>query len=156
MNERKIARILTKKKLTLAVAESCTGGLVSDALTNIPGSSRYFLLGVVAYANEAKIKLLNVAPETIRKHGSVSKETALELALNVKHLAGANIGLGITGIAGPGGGAPSKPVGTVFIAVNIGHHIYFKKFKFPTGGGRLKVKKLAKDAALKLLEICLP
>lgn len=153
MTEKTLARILARKKLTIAVAESCTGGLISHSLTNIPGSSAYFLLGVVAYANEAKQKLLNVSAETIRKHGAVSKETALELAVNVKHLAGANIGLGITGIAGPGGGEPSKPVGTVFIAASIGHNMYFKKFVF--SGNRLKIKDLAKDAALKLLLTCL-
>jgi len=153
MMEKILARILTKKKLTIAVAESCTGGLISHSLTNIPGSSKYFLLGITAYANETKTRLLNVDPETIRKHGAVSKETALELAANVKHLASANIGLGVTGIAGPGGGEPFKPVGTVFVAASIGHNIYFKKFVF--SGNRLKIKNLAKDAALKLLLTCL-
>lgn len=153
MLEITIAKILTKRKLTLAVVESCTGGFISHCLTNIPGSSKYFHLGVVAYSNETKIKLLSVSAETIKKYGAVSKETALELAKNIKHLVQTNIGLSLTGIAGPGGGTTLKPVGTIFIAVSIGHHDYFKKFKFK--GTRLTIKKLAKDAALKLLQQCL-
>ncbi|HQP91268.1 MAG TPA: CinA family protein [Candidatus Omnitrophota bacterium] len=153
MIERTIAQIITKKKLTVSVAESCTGGLVSHSLTNIPGSSKYFMLGIVAYSNESKQKLVGVSEETLRKHGAVSKETALELARNIKHIAGTNIGIGITGIAGPSGGTPTKPVGTVFISVSIGHHDFFKKFQF--SGKREIVKKKTKDAALNLLNECL-
>ncbi len=148
-----VAQALLQKNLTIAIAESCTGGLVSSSLTDTPGSSKYFILGIIAYANKAKIKILNVSEETIVKHGAVSKETALELANNVRHLAKTNIGLGITGIAGPGGGEHLKPVGTVFIAVAIGHRLYFKKFIFK--GNRLKIKKSAAQAALKLLHECL-
>ncbi len=153
MIENSVARILTKKRLTLALAESCTGGLVADSLTNIPGSSKYFTLGIIAYANEAKIQLLNIPAEVLKQHGAVSKETALLLAKNVKQLGHTDVGLGITGIAGPGGASPSKPVGIVFIAVSIDHHNYFKKFNF--SGNRLKIKHLAKDAALQLLLECL-
>ncbi|HAJ56956.1 MAG TPA: competence protein ComA [Candidatus Omnitrophica bacterium] len=153
MIEKTISDILTKKKLTLSVAESCTGGLLSHSLTNIPGSSKYFICGVVAYSNETKIKVLNVAHDTLKEHGAVSKETALALANNIRHITGTNIGIGITGIAGPGGGSALKPVGTVFIAVAIGHHMYFKKFRF--SGNRLKIKSQAKDAALNLLKECL-
>jgi PncC family amidohydrolase len=153
MLEKSIAEILIQKKLTLAVAESCTGGLISDSLTNIPGSSQYFMLGVIAYSNEAKIDILNVSPETIHSRGAVSKEVALELATNVKHLGKANIGLSVTGIAGPGGATPLKPVGTVFISVSIGHNHYFKKFMF--SGNRQRIKNQSKDAALKLLLECL-
>lgn len=153
MIEKTVARILTQKKLTLALAESCTGGLVADSLTNIPGSSKYFTLGIVAYSNKAKIRLLNIPGEVLRQHGAVSKETALLLAQNVKRLGQADVGLGITGIAGPGGATYLKPVGIVFIAVSLGHHNYFKKFNF--SGTRLKIKRLAKDAALALLIECL-
>lgn len=153
MIEKIVARVLTQKKLTLALAESCTGGLVADSLTNIPGSSKYFALGIVAYSNKAKIKLLNIPGEVLRQHGAVSKETALLLAQNVKRLGQADIGLGITGIAGPSGATSLKPVGIVFIAVSLGHHNYFKKFNF--SGTRLKIKRLAKDAALALLIECL-
>lgn len=147
-----IAEALTEKKLTIAVAESCTGGLISSSLTNIPGSSKYFMFGIVAYSNDVKIRILHVLEETILKHGAVSKETALEMANNVRHLAKTNIGLGITGIAGPSGGEPLKPVGTVFISVAVGHRLYFKKFIFK--GGRLKIRKAATEAALKILFEC--
>jgi nicotinamide-nucleotide amidase len=153
MIEKSIARILTKRRLTLAVAESCTGGLISHALTNIPGSSRYFLCGVVAYSDEAKIKILNVPSEIIKEHGAVSKETALALAICIKHLACANIGIGVTGIAGPSGGTSLKPVGTVFISISISRHLYFKKFKF--SGSRFQIKEQAKNAGLALLKTCL-
>ena len=151
--EKTISEILRKKGLTLAVAESCTGGLISSSLTDIPGSSQYFLCGIVAYANKTKSDLLNVPAELIKMHGAVSQEVALALAQNVKHLAKTNIGLGITGIAGPQGGTPLKPVGTVFIAVSIAHHHYFKKYHF--AGNRSSIKKQAKDAALQLLKECL-
>jgi nicotinamide-nucleotide amidase len=153
MIERTIVRILGKKKLTVAIAESCTGGLISHALTNVPGSSRVFLCGVVAYANAAKSKILGVKHETLELHGAVSQETALELAQNIRRLAASDIGLGITGIAGPDGGSLAKPVGTVFIAVSIGPRTYFKKFNF--SGTRLKIKTSAKEAALHLLQECL-
>ena len=153
MIEKTIAKILTKRKLTLAVAESCTGGLISHSLTNIPGSSKYFLLGVTAYANTAKTQILGVKSQTLKDHGAVSKETAMELSTNVRRLAQSNIGLAVTGIAGPGGALPSKPVGIVFISVCIGHHMYFKKYKF--SGNRLRIKTLAKNAALELLKECL-
>lgn len=153
MIEKAITRMLQKKRLTLAIAESCTGGLISHALTNIPGSSQVFLCGVVAYADTAKSRFLGVKPETLELHGAVSKETALEMAQNIRRLASSHIGLGITGIAGPGGGSAAKPVGTVFIAVRIGPHAYFKKFSF--SGTRLKIKTLAKEAALHLLKECL-
>jgi PncC family amidohydrolase len=151
--ERRVARILTKRGLTVAVAESCTGGLVAHSLTNIPGSSAYFLCGVVAYANAAKIKFCGVKPKTIKAHGAVSQETALELACNIKRLCRSSIGLGITGIAGPGGGSHLKPVGTVFIAVALGPRSFFKKYIFK--GSRLEVKIQTKNAALKLILQCL-
>lgn len=151
--EKIIAGILTKKKLTLSVAESCTGGLLSHSLTNIPGSSRYFICGIVAYSNKAKNKILQVPDKTLKEHGAVSKETALALADNIRRIAGTNIGIGITGIAGPGGGSAAKPVGTVFIAIAIGHHVYFKKFSL--SGNRTRIKALAKNAALNMLKECL-
>ena len=153
MIEKVIAKLLTAKKLTLAVAESCTGGLIADSLTNIPGSSKYFLLGIVAYSNNTKTRCLGIKKETIEKYGAVSKETALELAGNIKHAASSSIGLGVTGIAGPTGGTALKPIGTVFVAVSIGHHLYFKKFNF--SGTRLTIKTQAKNAALSLLRECL-
>jgi PncC family amidohydrolase len=151
--ERKVARILIKRKMTIALAESCTGGLVAHSLTNVPGSSTYFICGVVAYANSAKSNVCGVKPETIHKHGAVSQETALELAKNIRLISRAHVGLALTGIAGPGGGSSAKPVGTVFIACSTGHRAFFKKYLFK--GNRLRIKTQAKNAALKFLLQCL-
>ena len=153
MSEKDVARAFMRRKKTLAIAESCTGGLIADALTDLPGSSRFFVLGVIAYANDAKQRVLGVRSSTIKDHGAVSKETALEMACGVRRLGRSHVGIGVTGIAGPGGGTRLKPVGTVFISVCAGSRVYFKKFRFR--GGRLTVKKQAKTAALRLLKECL-
>lgn len=116
--EAQIGQTLTARKLTLAAAESCTGGLVCHRLTNVPGSSVYFLGGVVAYAYEAKEQLLGVHHATLYDHGAVSKETAIEMARGARRLFGADIAVSVTGIAGPGGGLPNKPVGLTWIALS--------------------------------------
>jgi nicotinamide-nucleotide amidase len=113
--EQVVASLLFKMKLTIAVAESCTGGLISHKLTQISGSSEYFNRGIVAYSNEAKIEILNVPRMTIEKYGAVSRETALAMAFGVRKISGTEIGLSVTGIAGPGGGTAEKPVGLVYI-----------------------------------------
>lgn len=115
--EETVGRLLRERGLTLAVAESCTGGLVGHRITEVPGSSEYFLLGVVTYSNEAKERILGVRPETLRSAGAVSTQTAEEMAAGVRKLSGADLGLATTGIAGPGGGTPEKPVGTVCVAL---------------------------------------
>src|SRR5690606_5551128 len=115
--EEVVIRLLTEHGLTLAVAESCTGGLIGHRLTDVPGSSAAFLLGVVAYANEAKVRLLGVREETLRQHGAVSTATAEEMAAGARGAAGSSLGLATTGIAGPSGGTPEKPVGTVCVAL---------------------------------------
>jgi nicotinamide-nucleotide amidase len=111
-----VADLFIQRKLTLATAESCTGGLISHKLTNIPGSSNFFNRGIVAYSNEAKVELLGVPAELIQQHGAVSRQVAEAMAKGVRAKAGTDIGLAVTGIAGPGGGTPEKPVGLVFIA----------------------------------------
>ena len=116
--EAQVGRLLTAKNLTLGLAESCTGGLVGHRLTEVPGSSSYFLGGIVAYAYEAKERLLGVRHATIYDHGAVSAETALEMARGARRALGADIGLSVTGIAGPTGGTPDKPVGLVYIALS--------------------------------------
>jgi nicotinamide-nucleotide amidase len=113
-----VGKILKEKQLTLAVAESCTGGLLGGEITSTEGSSVYFKGGVIVYSNDSKINLLKVNPETIEKFGAVSKETALELAENVRKIFATDYGLSITGIAGPGGATPDKPVGTVWIGIS--------------------------------------
>jgi nicotinamide-nucleotide amidase len=115
--EETVGRLLADRGLTLAVAESCTGGRIGDRVTDVAGSSAYFLLGVAAYSNEAKTGVLGVRPETLAEHGAVSPETAREMAECVRRLAGADLGLSTTGIAGPGGGSDEKPVGTVCVGL---------------------------------------
>jgi nicotinamide-nucleotide amidase len=115
--EETVGRLLRERGLTLAVAESCTGGRIGDRVTDVPGSSEYFLLGVATYANEAKVRVLGVSESTIAEHGAVSTRTAEEMAAGVRKLAGADLGIATTGIAGPGGGTPDKPVGTLCIGL---------------------------------------
>lgn len=108
---------LTAKQMTVAVCESCTGGLISKRITNVPGASRVFGYGLCTYANEAKIKLLGVKRETLEKYGAVSENTALEMAEGMIALSGADLAVSTTGIAGPGGGSEEKPVGLVYIGI---------------------------------------
>jgi len=113
-----VGALLTKRGWTLATAESCTGGLIGHHLTNVPGSSTYFVGGVVAYANRVKEEILGVPRELLLTHGAVSGEVALAMAQGVQRLLDTDIGLAVTGIAGPSGGTPEKPVGTIFIAIS--------------------------------------
>ncbi|HLL45773.1 MAG TPA: competence/damage-inducible protein A [Longimicrobiaceae bacterium] len=115
--EETVGRLLRERGLTLALAESCTGGLIGHRITEVPGSSEYFLVGVVSYSNDAKERLLGVRPETLRDFGAVSTQAAEEMAAGVRRLSGADLGLSTTGIAGPGGGSPDKPVGTVCVGL---------------------------------------
>ncbi len=112
-----VGKLLRLNKKTLAVAESCTGGLLGDRITDVPGSSDYFLQGVVAYSNEAKIDLLGVSKALVEKHGAVSSKVAEAMAQGIRDKARSSLGLAITGIAGPSGGAPEKPVGLVYVAL---------------------------------------
>ncbi len=144
-----IGRILKKRGLTLAVAESCTGGLLSNTLTNIPGSSDYFIGGVVAYSNDVKRSVLGVRAKTLRMFGAVSRQTAEEMAAGVKKRLKSDVSISITGIAGPGGGSRLKPVGTVFVAVSSGKEVMVRKFSFK--GTRLSIKKKSSLGALSML-----
>ena len=113
-----VGQMLAERKLKLATAESCTGGLVGHRLTNVPGSSGYFEGGIIAYSYEAKERLLGVHHDTLYERGAVSAETALEMARGARKTLGTDIGIAVTGIAGPGGGLPGKPVGLVYIALS--------------------------------------
>jgi nicotinamide-nucleotide amidase len=144
-----IRKSLTTKNKTLAIAESCTGGLVSHKLTNVSGSSQYFLLGITAYSNQAKIKVLKVPSSVLKRFGAVSKNTALLMAKGVQKLANSDYALSITGIAGPTGGTKTKPVGTVFIAYVSKRKTICKKFHFH--GTRLSIKNQSAEAALDIL-----
>ncbi len=108
---------MLKRCQTLALAESCTGGLISQRVTRIAGSSNYYLGGAVTYSNEAKIKFLGVRPETLQNHGAVSEPTALEMSRGIRERTGATVALSVTGIAGPTGGSKEKPVGTVWMSI---------------------------------------
>ena len=125
-----VGSLLLKRKWSLAVAESCTGGLICHRLTNISGSSRYFKQGFVTYSNQAKIELLNVSESVIRKYGAVSEKTAIAMAESVIRLSGADAGLSVTGIAGPSGGSKDKPVGLVYIGYADRNHHTVEKFIF--------------------------
>lgn len=123
---------------TMCCAESCTGGLIGAAMTDMAGSSEYFLGSAVTYSNEAKMKLLGVREQTLADHGAVSEETASEMALGAAALFGANYSVAVTGIAGPGGETPTKPVGLVYIAVSDGSRVVVTKNNFE--GGRQQVR----------------
>lgn len=125
-----VGNLLKEQSKTISVAESCTGGMLGSAFTDVPGSSEYFISGVVAYSNNAKIKVLGVNPETIEKYGAVSRETATEMAGNVRNLFSTDFGISITGIAGPTGGTTEKPVGTVWIALADAQSVDAEKFQF--------------------------
>ena len=143
------AEKLRKNGLRLAVAESCTGGLVGHRLTNIPGSSTYYMGSVTAYAYEAKVRLLGVKWESLEKYGAVSKQVALEMALGVRRTFAADIGLSVTGIAGPGGGTPTKPVGYTWLGINSCSKEECRQFTWDQD--RLGNKILSAEAALQLL-----
>ncbi|HEX6626080.1 MAG TPA: competence/damage-inducible protein A [Pyrinomonadaceae bacterium] len=134
---------------TLATAESCTGGLVAERLTEIPGSSHYFMEGVVTYSNESKTRLLGVPAELIEAHGAVSAEVAEAMAEGVKRRAGVDFGLSVTGIAGPGGGTETKPVGLVYIALADDAHTEHRRLMLP--GDRHLIRWRSSQAALDLL-----
>ena len=126
----KIVSLLRKKRLKISFAESCTGGLLSGAITSISGSSRIFTLGLVVYSNPAKINILKVPKKLIMKHGSVSYETCLSMVKNLSKTSKTNISVSITGVAGPKGGTKQKPVGLVYIGIKKGNKALVKKFLF--------------------------
>jgi PncC family amidohydrolase len=147
--EDQIGSLLRASGLKLATAESCTGGLIGHRLTNIPGSSDYYLGGVIAYANEIKSALLGVSWNTLNQFGAVSRETVLEMASGARRVLQADLAVSVSGIAGPGGGLPGKPVGTTWIGLCAGDGAWARGFCFPAG--REKNKSFAADAALQLV-----
>ena len=147
--EIQVGRLLRERGLSLALAESCTGGLLASRITDVPGSSAYFLGGIVAYAYEAKADLLGVAWDTLNTRGAVSRETVLEMAQGVRSRMKADLGLSVSGIAGPDGGTPEKPVGTTWIGLAAEEGAWAKIFQF--AGDREGNKMSAAEAALSLL-----
>jgi len=146
----RVGGLLVERGWTLGVAESCTGGRIGHCITNVPGSSEFFVGGVVAYANEVKRDVLGVPQDLLARHGAVSREAALAMANGVRELLGTDIGIAATGIAGPAGGTPAKPVGTTFVAVSspLGHQVRHHLWSSDRGGN----KRRSAEAALKLLE----
>jgi nicotinamide-nucleotide amidase len=147
--EQVVGDLLKLNHYTLATAESCTGGLLAGRITEVPGSSEYFLEGVVSYSNEAKIKILRVPKKLIEEHGAVSEQVATAMAMGIRKLANSTFGIGITGIAGPSGGSAEKPVGLVYIALADDTQTSARKLIFP--GDRQFVRMLSVNAALDML-----
>ena len=148
-----VGKLLLEGQSSLAVAESCTGGALASAITDVPGSSHYFERGVVAYSNLSKMELLGVQKETLEEFGAVSEETAKEMAEGIRKAAGTTYGLSVTGIAGPAGGTKEKPVGTVYIGLATPKATEVQHFCFPRD--RMEFKRLVTETALDLLRTCL-
>lgn len=146
----RIIALFTKKNLKIAVAESCTGGYISHMITNISGASNVFERGIVCYSNQAKIDLVKVEQKTIEVYGAVSEEVVKQLASNIKKFSDVNIGIAVSGIAGPTGGTPEKPVGTVYIGFSTDEEIVVKKFNLKST--RIEFKKMVLEKILDFLE----
>ena len=146
----KIVKLLTKKKLTVSFAESCTGGLLASSITSVSGSSKVFNMGLVTYSNNAKVKLLKVPKKTITKYGAVSYETCLSMVKNLSKISKSNISISITGVAGPNGGTKEKPVGLVYIGLKKGSKIIVKKNLFKSKK-RISIQKATAKQALKMI-----
>ncbi|MDC3139313.1 nicotinamide-nucleotide amidohydrolase family protein [Candidatus Pelagibacter sp.] len=146
----KIVKLLSKKKLTVSFAESCTGGLLASSITSVSGSSKVFSMGLVTYSNKAKTKLLKVTKKTIGKYGAVSYETCLAMVKNLSKISKSNISISITGIAGPNGGTKEKPVGLVYIGLKKGSKTIIKKNLFKNKK-RISIQKTTVTQALKMI-----
>jgi PncC family amidohydrolase len=144
--EEEVGELLLRLNMTIAIAESCTGGLICHRLTNISGSSDYLERGLVTYSNRSKIELLGVSAQVIEAHGAVSDACVRAMATGIKGLAGTDLGLAVSGIAGPTGGTPEKPVGTVYVALARNNDVKIWKHSF--SGDRAEIKEKASEAAL--------
>ncbi|MDE7352375.1 MAG: competence/damage-inducible protein A [Acetatifactor sp.] len=151
--EKAVADLLQANHLTVTCAESCTGGMLSARLVNVPGVSQVYKAGLVTYSNKAKRKILNVKKSTLHKHGAVSSKTAEEMAKGAAQFAKADVAVAVTGIAGPDGGTEEKPVGLVYIACSVKGEVTVKKYRF--SGNRGKIRESAAAAALTLLRSCI-
>jgi len=147
---KKIVNLLKRKKLKISFAESCTGGLLSNSITSVSGSSKVFTLGMVTYSNQSKIKVLKVPKNIIRKYGSVSEQVCLAMVKNVSKIGKTNMSVAITGIAGPSGGMKIKPVGLVYVGIKKGNRIEVKKYLFKNKG-RSYIQKGAVNKSLGLI-----
>jgi PncC family amidohydrolase len=145
-----VGRLLLQHHLTLATAESCTGGLIGHRLTNVPGSSEYFLGGIIAYANAIKERVLGVSQQTLETYGAVSAETAIEMARGARRLLHTDVAISVTGIAGPGGGTADKPIGLTYIALAAAHDERVERFVWDQD--REGNKWESSEAALRMIQ----
>ncbi len=150
MNCKKIVGLLKRKKLKISIAESCTGGMLSNTITSVSGSSKIFTLGLVAYSNQSKIKVLKVPKNIIRKYGSVSEPVCLAMVKNLSKISKTNISVSITGIAGPSGGTKIKPMGLVYVGIKKGNRTEVKKYLFKNKG-RSYIQRAAVNKSLGLI-----
>ena len=146
----KIVKLLSKKRIKISFAESCTGGLLSSSITSISGSSKIFNFGLVTYSNKSKMSILKVPKEIIKKFGAVSYETCLYMVKNLNKISKSNISLSITGVAGPKGGTKQKPVGLVFIGIKKGNKTLIRKFLFKNKR-RISIQRASVNKALNLI-----
>ena len=146
----KVFKLLSKKRLKISFAESCTGGLLSSSITSISGSSKVFTVGLITYSNQAKINILKVPRKTIMKHGAVSHDTCLSMVKNLNKISKTNISLSITGVAGPKGGTKKKPVGLVYIGIKKGDKNIIKKFIF-NNKKRNSIQRSSVNQAFKMI-----
>ena len=149
---KKLTALLKKKKLKVAAAESCTGGLICYNLTKIPGSSKYFMMGVVSYSNKSKIDLLKVRQKTLTKYGAVSAETCKEMCKNLLKISKTNIAISVTGIAGPDGGTKKKPIGLVYIGICSKKKLEITKFSFNKKFSRINIQNQTLIKTIKLIK----
>ena len=147
---KKIVKILIKKKLKISFAESCTGGLLSSAITSVNGSSKVFTLGLLVYSNQSKTQILKVSKNIIRKYGSVSEQVCLAMVKNLSKISKTNISVSITGIAGPSGGTKIKPVGLVYVGIKKNDRVEVKKYLFKNDG-RSYIQKATVNKSLRLI-----
>ena len=146
----KLIKKLISKKIKISIAESCTGGMLSSAITSVSGSSKVFSLGLIAYSNQSKTKVLKVPKNIIRKYGSVSKQVCSAMVKNVSKIGKTNMSVAITGIAGPDGGTTIKPVGLVYVGIKKGNKVEVKKYLFKNKG-RTYIQKAAINKSLRLV-----
>ena len=147
---KKIVSLLTKKKMNISFAESCTGGLLASSITSISGSSKVFTLGLVTYSNNAKINILKVPKNIISRHGAVSHQTCMHMVKNLNKISKTNISVSITGVAGPNGGTKQKPVGLVYIGLKKGNKLLVKKYFFKNKN-RQQIQRATVNKALNLV-----
>ena len=149
-----IVKKLIKKKIKISIAESCTGGMLSSSITSVSGSSKVFTLGVVAYSNQSKIKILKVSKKIIKKYGAVSEQVCKAMVKNVSKIGNTNMSVSVTGIAGPSGGTKKKPIGLVYVGIKKGNRVEVKKYLFKNKG-RSYIQRIAVNKCLELILITL-